>query len=299
MREKIISGILSLALLGFTLTASPRPRAADLTAQLSDLVQAEISFSKTAGEKGIREAFLTFLAERSLVFRPMPVDGRKTYEQSPGDSGTLSWYPVVADISRTYDLGYTTGPYQYRSEKAAEPVRHGNYASVWRKLPDSDWKVILDCGTGNPAPNASPEPWQPPASMERVFDPAGLRLDPAVERRKLLEADREFSSAVAGRKVSAGYQTFLAPAARYLRPGMAPVLGKKAILATVLKSKIAWEWEPSDAGVSAGADLGYTYGRMSAAGGAEAYYVRVWKRDPTGAWHVVLDVANPVPAAQK
>jgi ketosteroid isomerase-like protein len=299
MRGKKISGVLSLAVLAITAAASQAPQTADLKSPLSDLVQTEISFSKTAGEKGIRDAFLAFLAEPSLVFRPMPVDGRKAYEENPGDGGILSWYPVIADISRTGDLGYTTGPYQYRSEKPEEPLRHGNYASVWRKQPDSLWKVILDCGTSNPAPKAAPDAWQPPASFEPVFDPAGLRLDPAVERRKLQATDAEFSSMASTRRVSAAYQSYLAPAAVYLRPGTAPVSGKKAITTAVLQSKSAWTWQPSDAGVSAGADLGYTYGRMSSAGGATAYYMRVWKRDPTGAWHVVLDVANPVPAPKK
>jgi ketosteroid isomerase-like protein len=299
MRKATFRNGISVVLVSIFLAAVSGTQTADLKSQLSDLVQAEISFSSAAGEKGIREAFLAFLAEHSLVFRPLPVDGRKTYEESPADSGTLSWYPVIADISRTGDLGYTTGPYEYRSEKSGDPVRRGNYASVWRRQSDGIWKVILDCGTPNPVPSAIPAAWQAPATLEPVFDPAGLRLDPAVERRKLRETDAAFSEMARGKRPSAAYQTYLAPAARYLRPGILPISGKKEISAFIARSKTAWSWQPADSGVSAGGDLGYTYGRMSGAGDATAYYMRVWKRDPTGAWHVLLDVANPVPAPKK
>jgi ketosteroid isomerase-like protein len=299
MRKAVFRSGISAVLAAIFLAVFSAAQTADLKSQLSDLVQAEISFSKTAGEKGIREAFLVFLAERSLVFRPMPVDGRKNYEESPADSGTLSWYPVIADISRTGDLGYTTGPYEYRPERSGDPVRHGNYASVWRRQSDGIWKVILDCGTANPAPPASQAAWQPPATLEPVFDPAGLRLDPAVERRKLRDTDIAFSEMARGKRPSAAYQTYLAPGSRYLRPGILPVSGKKEISAIIARSKTAWSWQPADSGVAAGGDLGYTYGRMSDASGATAYYMRVWKRDPTGAWHVLLDVANPLPAPKK
>ncbi len=281
------------ALITIALAAQPIPQTADRKTQLSELVQAELSFSRTSGEKGVREAFLDFLAEHSIVFRPMPVDGRKTYEESTGNSGTLSWYPVIADISRTCDLGYTTGPYEYHSPQSGEPVRHGNYASIWSKQADGVWKVILDCGTTNPAPVAPPAAWRPPSSLEPVFNPAGLRLDVSAERKKLLDTDIAFSEIAKTKRISAAYQAYLANNARYLRPGILPLSGGKEITNAVVRSKIAWTGLPTDGGVSAGADLGFTYGKMSAAGGAAAYYMRVWKRDRTGAWHVVLDVANP------
>jgi ketosteroid isomerase-like protein len=58
-------------------------------------------------------------------------------------------------------------------------------------------------------------------------------------------------------------------------------------------------WEPSFVDVSASGDLGYTWGRytlnvpMTKAGAAPLIrmgtYVSIWKRQPNGAWKVVLD----------
>jgi ketosteroid isomerase-like protein len=269
MKEPNLSrgSVPALFLLIFTLAGFSAQLAVDLKTQLSELVQAEISFAKISGEQGIRDAFLAFLAERSLVFRPMPVDGRKTYEQSAGDEGSLSWFPVIADISRTGDLGYTTGPYEYRGKNAGDPTRHGNYASVWRRQPDGAWKVILDCGTPNPAPPARPAPWQPPSVLEPVFSPAGLRLDPAVQRKKLQDTDLAFATMSWERGASLAYQNALSSSARLLRPGMLPISGKQAIVTAMARRKPIWTWRPADAGTSSGGDLGYTCRKMSAAGG--------------------------------
>jgi ketosteroid isomerase-like protein len=62
-------------------------------------------------------------------------------------------------------------------------------------------------------------------------------------------------------------------------------------------------WEPAFADVSATGDLGYTWGRyelripLPKLGAAplvrKGTYVTIWKRQPGGAWKVVLDGGNP------
>jgi ketosteroid isomerase-like protein len=62
-------------------------------------------------------------------------------------------------------------------------------------------------------------------------------------------------------------------------------------------------WEPSFVDVSSAGDLGYTWGRYTLTlpsvtkGGAPSIhmgtYVTIWKRQPGGAWKVVLDGGNP------
>lgn len=63
---------------------APAPAAA---ADLRSLVEAERAFSRLSAEKGIRTAFLANLAPDAIVFRPMPVPGRKAYEESPEIAG--------------------------------------------------------------------------------------------------------------------------------------------------------------------------------------------------------------------
>ena len=93
--KNIIVGISLIAALPF-LTAGSGPGAgqADRGTALEALIEAERSFSRTSGEKGIREAFLTWLAPSAVVFRPGPVAGRPVYEKmDPGNPAVLTWEP--------------------------------------------------------------------------------------------------------------------------------------------------------------------------------------------------------------
>jgi ketosteroid isomerase-like protein len=301
-----VSGIHALAECAVMGEAVPGSIAqgADLRIEIAGLVQTELDFSKAAGEKGIRAAFLLFLAERSVVFRPGPVDGRKAYSDIQEIGGTLSWYPTVADISRTGDLGYTSGPYESRSGKAGDPVRCGNYASFWRKQPDGKWQVILDTGAPNPAPDSRPAAWQAPREIRPAYRPAARAVEEGAERDGLRKADRAFSAQSKSGGVDRAYAAYLADNARILRRDAMPLLGKGAILAWLSQKRQTWSWEPATAELGSGADLGYTLGILTISadgtppGEGRHYYTRFWKRDASGAWKVVLDVAQPFPPSQ-
>jgi ketosteroid isomerase-like protein len=114
---------------------------------LASLIEAERAFSKSSEDKGIREAFLTWLAPDAVVFRPGPVPGRPIYEKmDPANPAVLTWGPEVADVAVSGELGYTSGPYQVRPKRGAEPASYGHYISVWKKQPDGAWRVVLDIG---------------------------------------------------------------------------------------------------------------------------------------------------------
>src|SRR3990172_2823380 len=77
------------------------------------LVQAELAFAAMSVEKGRKAAFITFLSEDSILFRPGPVSGKKWFIEAPEAHGLLSWRPVVAVVSASGDFGYTTGPWEF------------------------------------------------------------------------------------------------------------------------------------------------------------------------------------------
>jgi hypothetical protein len=65
----------------------------------------------------------------AVVFRPMAVNGKQWYQQRPPSPGRLSWEPIYADISAAGDMGYTTGPWEFRKNSTdAEAVAFGG---VW------------------------------------------------------------------------------------------------------------------------------------------------------------------------
>jgi hypothetical protein len=96
------------------------------------------------------------------------VPGKKTWAARPEGGLWLKWQPVFAAMSRGADLGYTTGPAEFRKNKEDEkPFGYGQYISIWRKQKDGAWKVALDVGHGNPRPP------NPPGEPELSFPSEG------------------------------------------------------------------------------------------------------------------------------
>src|SRR5437870_5397665 len=123
------------------------------------MVESERKFYETGQEKGTRAAFLAFLADDSIVFRPGPVNGKEAWGKRPETGLDLIWEPTFAAIARSADFGYTTGPAKWRANKKEEKfLGYGHFVSIWKKQKDGSWKVALDCGIENPEPSGKPEP---------------------------------------------------------------------------------------------------------------------------------------------
>src|SRR5580765_7016673 len=120
------------------------------------LAQMERDFAKAAATKGTRDAFLEFLADDGVLFQPGPVNGKKFWTERQPRKGLLSWEPIFADVSRAGDLGYTTGPWEFRPNGADDqPVAFGQYFTIWKKQSDGSWKFVLDRGVGSEKPFAT------------------------------------------------------------------------------------------------------------------------------------------------
>jgi ketosteroid isomerase-like protein len=120
-----------------------------------EIKQADIEFSDLSKEKGMRDAFLAYIAEDGVLLRPymMPVEGFIDVKKFLDEGNTdflLTWFPLFADISISGELGYTYGTYEltYKDEKGISVTRKGTYVSIWKKDKEGKWKFVLD--TGNP-----------------------------------------------------------------------------------------------------------------------------------------------------
>lgn len=260
---------------------SPQPPADPVV-----LVEAERAFARDAAEKGTRAGFLAHLGEGSVMFEPGPVDARASWEAREPRPGLLSWEPAHAAISASGDLGFTTGPWEFRPGGAAdEPVAFGEYATVWRKGADGAWKFAADIGVGH-GPHAGP-------MTEPVLAPVGPAPLVAATPADVLAAERAFVDAARG-GIEAAYRECGAPGILLLREGATRADGIEA--AADLVSRVSTVWEPSEAFVSEAGDLGYVYGVARAAEGADvAGYLRVWHRLGDGEWEIALDVATVPP----
>lgn len=266
---------------------------------LADLVEAERSFALYAAAHGTREAFLKYLADDSIIFRPRPVNAREWYSEHTEDSGFLSWKPAYAEISYSGDFGYTTGPWEFRSDPGdAGPESVGHYVSVWKKGEDGEWRVVLDLGNVYDAPAPKTEG----VETRTGSVPEGARysnVDVDQEREVLLETDRLFSQEVEGAGLVAAYMSFSTDDVCYYRMGARPVKGKNKVRKALMDADTTVTWDPIAAGLSTAGDLGYTYGTIeSALGGPEGAagalsYLRIWRIEAGRRWSVALDIALP------
>lgn len=293
-------------LVTFSLGMPAAAQKASRNDELRTLVETERAFSRASEEKGIREAFSAFIADDGILFRPRAVKGKEWLQQHPlPPSKTrplLTWQPIFAAISQAGDLGYTMGPWQYKSDiKDAKASAFGNFMTIWKKQADGSWKFVLDLGVSHAEPKTPPAMWQPSSSPSPVHV---RRTDVEVARRQVLAAEKEFSIASARR---GAVEAFLARAAndvRLFREDREPFVGKKLAASALPRLTIQWTWVPTFADVSSAGDLGYSYGSYELRDKASARilesgnYARIWKRSK-GVWRVVIDVANPVPAETK
>lgn len=271
---------------------------------LAPVVEAEHAFAQHSIDHGMKPAFLAYAAPEGVIInRTGPVNAVETWSRrDPAPTGLLTWWPTYADVSLAGDMGWTTGPYEFREKPTdLKPADTGHFFTVWRKQPDGSWKWVLDLGVRHPAPAAAETALSYPSSLGKGGgSPASV--DPEAARRSLLEAERELSDASSSR----GFRTALLARAdeslRLYRQGTVPLVGRGAAARAV---KVLGEhivWKPSKAEAAASGDLGYAYGtyelrnRRSDEKPAElGHYARVWKRQRGGRWRVVFNVANPAP----
>jgi ketosteroid isomerase-like protein len=295
-----------LLIILFVSSAFATPRLAQMREpgpELKSLVEAERAFSKTSETRGIREAFLTYLADEAVVFRPHPVQARKWYQERESIPGLLTWEPVFADVSRAGDLGYTTGPYEFREKNAAAaPVRYGHFVSAWKKQPDGSWRVVVDLGTPHPRPETKPTGLSFPSHDQSASAKSAPSIDVQAGRAALLDVDRAFSRASASKGAVAAYPSYSSDAIRFYRINRFPTTGKEAVRAFLSGKPGLFTWQPAASDVSRSGDLGYTYGssefkksKSSDEPAERDSYLRIWKKQADGRWKVVLDVASPIP----
>jgi ketosteroid isomerase-like protein len=291
--------LLTLVLCATTGYAQP----CDASSDLDSLLEAERAFSKLSLTQGMHQAFLTYLADDAVIFRPRPVEGKKWYAERGETPGTLTWWPIFAEVSRAGDLGYTTGPWDFTKEDD-ESIEYGHYVSVWRKQPGGSWRVVIDVGIVHSKPQTEAIIAFSPEKVPAVNSGDTAYVDVEAERAKLLKVDREFARHSISKGIVDAFLAYSTDDVRFYRMNVLPTIGKKALRAALSKRPGLLIWESMAAQVSQSGDLGYTYGiskfRADASKGLaaeSASYMRIWKKQLDGAWKFVLEIANPIPAA--
>ena len=286
-----------------SLNVACSPEGPDSEAALASLVDAEHAFARSAAQLGTRDAFLKYLADDAILFRPRAINGKESLAAQPAAAGLLSWEPVFADVSRAGDLGFTTGPWTYSPDPAADPAVHGQYFTVWKVQADSAWKVAIDHGTYNPPPPRPPGQLARPTVHRSDQRGTEREIDRATEIERLLSKDRAFATAVATQGKLQAINAFFTADVRIMRNGVQPRTGIDAARAAAADRPGKLSWRVLGGDVAQSGDFGYTYGEYeyqapdAGTPNELGNYVRVWRNLPsTGRiWRVAVDLMSPLP----
>jgi ketosteroid isomerase-like protein len=254
------------------------------------LVNAEKEFAKSIAKNGEKDSYIEYSSANTLVFRPNPVNAKTFYaSQSKGET-ELTWEPNLAKVSRSGDLGFTTGPYEIGgSEK-----KYGQYLSIW-KTENGKWKLAIDLGTTSNKPLAKtaakfvePKDHVAPKFLNEKEIKAGRDI--------ILTTEKTLNTMLKTHGIAA-FGGFLTNDARLLFPGNEAIDGKGKILSFFngMVSKVNLKTTGVDKAI--GSDLAYTYGIATIdykADLRESFnYVFVYEKAADASWNLIVQAFVP------
>ena len=254
--------------------------------QLQSMVDAENSFAQFSKEKNMRDAFLANLTDSTILYtKDGPVKGKQIWIDRQPSSNLLFWWPVFVGISNSNDLGFSTGPWQWSETKESQPVAHGYFVSIWKKV-GGEWKLATDIGSPMPGADAL-------AAVLHSSNPIGKAPKSKDVKGLLMDIDRKYSDQVRKAGVLYKSESFSKDAMlKYPRafPDYFPFESKT----TLTKA----DFQSLGGEVSSSNDLAYTYGRVNASLEDNnsvvpytANFLRVWKYEED-AWKIVIEVVS-------
>lgn len=125
------------------------------------------------------------------------------------------------------------------------------------------------------------------------------------EEARLFQTEIEFAKLSQIKGVSAAFSAYFAEDSILLPHNGNPVSGKDAIV-KYLGDGFTLAWKPLRAEVAKSGDIGYTYGTAETRwidkdGKPQVRYgkyMSVWRKQPDGAWKVIVDMGNDSPAPE-
>lgn len=255
------------------------------------ILAAEWAFIRHCERDGMKPAFQAAFHPEGLLFRPEPQNGRDWYARLPETPARLSWFPAVAGTAQSGDLGYTSGPWEWRERPEASATAFGWFLSVWKRDPEAGWQLLWDIGIPTRSAARGVRPLPVPGSTRPDPQPSAVPLS----AEQALELDRRFAAAASARAELA-YRTHLAPEGRLYRSPDPPSVGWVPARALLASRPGPAAWEPAGSAAAASGELLFvhgTYQRRPPAGPPESgTYVRAWRRLGT-AWTLEFDLESP------
>ena len=265
---------------------------------LQDMVKTEQAFSKMAEENTAREAFMAYIADDGLLFRPGAVNGKKWMIEHPvppsDKKPLLAWQPNFAGMAASGDMGFTTGPWESKPDRSdPKPSAYGHFVTVWKKQSDGSWKWTVDIGISHPQSGGPQTLWNPTDKNEPTKPQS---VDATISLRTLLNSERMLSLAFMEQGTQAAILPYASKELRVYRAGSLPFIGRDDSIKAMLRVNSWFRSQTIGGDVSRAGDLGWTHGTYYLIDTEEKViergsYVRIWKRQESN-WQLVLDITN-------
>jgi ketosteroid isomerase-like protein len=262
----------------------------DLEKAINSLAEAERSYAKLALEEDFRAASLQVFTDDTIVFAPGPQSGKKYWEKET-EIPVLIWRPIFASIARSADLGYTTGPWEYKKSRDDEkPQAFGDFITIWKRQADGLWRVVLDVGTNHPQPKEA-------AGEMKTFVPDFPIAHADSVRQRLEDAEKSFTDSLA-QDAGAAVLAKAGDDIRVYRRGAVPAVGKTAAKLMIGSDQEKQTRKRAGSGLSRSADLAYDYGEYSSDHAnitEHGIYLSIWQLDRSSEWRLMFDLQKKAP----
>ena len=119
---------------------------------VDQIIAKEKEFAEFGKTLNTRKAFLTYISNECVGFKKgYEINLYEDWYRKYSDSSKLMWQTEWALAASSGDMIVTTGPWQYYQNKIIDtPISNGQFATVWKKNENGEYKVYLDFGANFP-----------------------------------------------------------------------------------------------------------------------------------------------------
>jgi ketosteroid isomerase-like protein len=143
-----------------TENSQPSANTEDHSSEVAAIMKADSAWDKMSEAKSA-EGWLSYYSDDAIMMPPGEnVCKDKTSRETsiknmfavPGIS--LRFQTTKAEVSKSGDIGYAVGVYQWNSKdpKGKDYHETGKYTEVWKKQADGNWKCTADIWNADPQP---------------------------------------------------------------------------------------------------------------------------------------------------
>jgi uncharacterized protein (TIGR02246 family) len=147
--KSVFCGCLALLLLA---SACNQHTPADTRAADENTIrELEAQWARTAADNDLEGSVSYYSDDASILPPNAPIASgkqaiRSVWASVLGPGVSLSWQVSKLEVSRSGDLAYVMGAYQFaqKDPQGKTVTDHGKTVEVWKKQPDGKWKAVVD-----------------------------------------------------------------------------------------------------------------------------------------------------------